>query len=90
MILMGITNWIRDKVEDAGDFRGKKISGNYEYFDYCYTCGKTIDTKYGYGDDFKCDECGLLLCEDCALENLIFEERVLQHPSLKLLLSFEL
>ena len=76
------TDWIRDKVEDAVDFWGKNISGNYKYFEYCYVCGKTIDTKYGYGDNFKCINCGLLLCEDCAYEHLIVEERILQHPAL--------
>jgi len=79
---MGITDWVRDKVEDATDFWGKEISGNYQYFADCYTCGKTVDTKYGIGANFLCPECRLFLCEECYRDEKIVEERVLQHPAL--------
>lgn len=79
---MGLTDWVRDKVEDASDFVGKKVTGNYDHIVNCNKCGRPIDIKHGYGSNFKCPShnCGYVICQDCA-ENLI-EVNVLQNPAL--------
>ena len=76
-IIKGVTGWVRDKVEDASDAIGKKITGKY---DYLVNCGKAIDIKHGYGDNFKCPNCEYILCSDCATE--LMEIKVLQNPAL--------
>jgi len=79
---MGLIDWVTDKIEDARDYVDKNITGNYNHFEYCQSCGKTIDTKYGIGNNFRCPHCGLILCKGCADEKIVIETEIFQHPAL--------
>ena len=75
---MGITDRIRDSVENIADSVGK-VTGGYKHWVYCNKCGKQIDVKYGY-NCFRCANCGYILCNTHAEEYM--SVRVLVNPGL--------
>jgi predicted RNA-binding Zn-ribbon protein involved in translation (DUF1610 family) len=78
MLFMGLSNWLRDSVENVVDSVGR-ITGGYKYWENCNRCGTKIDVKYGY-DCFKCENCGYILCNNCA--NSFINVKVLNNPGL--------